>query len=754
MAIFISGQNPNTIAGPDGVYIDFQSNASPVIRAAPNGTRGGVGTAPWGPLNAPRAMGPGSPSPFGPPTMAQYDLMTSVVNAQSVGVPLIWGVRIDDTTSTAAIGKLLDDGAYGAGTFTVTAGSPAKGDVIPLILAPGATTSTGTITISTVGSSYNVAVTSSGQFSIGDSVYITDGTRWIAGTVTAIPDSTHVTIVSTSQSVTTGTVSTSANVFDKPVQLTYAVTAADMAAATVANSIAANIAGLINGSTAVLGSAAFVLPAVAAANVVTLVAKTAGANGNAVTLLAGVSNPTGVSVAPLTATAFTGGGITSPTPIVIFTGLYTGSLPNPNPKTNAAGAQFSLNYGSRSIPASPTFRLTIAFSPTQVETFDNVVGYATAGSGLSMSTLIANLVSAVNNGLTPQRRASKYFVASAGTSSATPVLGPSFGLTTNGTNGDTFASPPNGQTSTQFASLQQLGSSIAVPKTGMYALGNLVGGGAFTLCGNADPATVSAAAIAFEQANNCTWFGQMPTGQTTQQSIQQKQALGIADRGATLLQDFSEFTDSVNGVVARRWPSSEFGCDRYCITAVGQSPAHQPISIVTGTERTGAITWLPYQSDEIEQLELAGINVISIGDDSGATWCMRHNKNSLGQTDANGNMGDTLLDNFIQQSIATSTMGQFLGRRQTSSPTDPLRQQVRAACNDFFATLMDPSAPIIDDAVVTCDQSNNTEQVIDSGNLLVSVAVYRGNLVDKLVFAYSAFQAQLNTNQSTFGLPA
>lgn len=748
MSVFVYQGTPNSIGGPPDVYVVQQNQGPIALQPGAINVRGCVGTSNYGVVGLPQFVTPGNQaSLIGTSTTNVYDLPTEVGNSLQGGVPGVYAVRETDGTDTAAVLKLLDSTGFATGTFTVTATTGvAAGETLSYILAPAATASTASITLSTVGSSYTVAVSSSVGFAIGDAIYITDtSAHTITGIITSIASSTSIILTSTAQSATSGTVATAASVFDKPVPLTVvAATVGVGATAPTAASIASQIAVQINTSGAVVGSGAFLQPCVAVAATIPLFARVAGAAGNTISLFgAATSSPAGFAVAPTTVTAFTGGSGSAGSTIITLTGLHSGSLLNP--------AYGSFQIGSQSTPGSPTYRLTLVPLPnSQVapEIYDNVLAYATAGSGFSMSSFITNLVNAVNGtpALSSARPASGWFSATAGASSASVSTGTLYNVSTNGTDGALFGTPPGGETSTQFASLTMLGSS-AMPYSGMYALAGLVNGGIFTFAGNSDPTTLGAAAMAFAQANNAIWIGQFPTGTTTVANIATKQSLGIQSPYAVLFQDFSEFADSINNIPARRWPSAAFAADFITTQRPDVSPMNggynnSPLPLVTGTERFSSIAGVPakpYYPAELVQLQGAGINVITNSQPSGYFFGIRLSWNTMGKADPRGEIGYTRMNQFFAQSLGSIVLGKFIGKKQTSLPNDETRSQARACLNGFIAPFAPPSqSPLISGFTVQCDQINNPPDQQITSNLVANVNIQLGPIVDNFVIGLDA----------------
>ena len=419
----------------------------------------------------------------------------------------------------------------------------------------------------------------------------------------------------------------------------------------------------------------------------------------------------------------------TPAVIATLTGRFTGSLPNAT--STAPGSTYRIDNGSAYTVTSPTYRLTISFPNAPAEVYDNIIGYATIGGGYVAATFNQNVVNAVNGtpALSPLRPASLFYIATIGVSVTAPPVGSVIGLTTLGSDGSVFGSG---------ASIAQLGSDSAIPKSGMYALSGLIGGGLFVLSGNTDLAGTGSAAIALAARENALFIGSFATGTSTAAALALKQSSGLASYSAVLFKDFAEFTDSVNNVVSRRVPMTAFAAARTAVTSPETSPANQRINIVTGTERTGAVTQSPYSPAELFSLELAGINVVTNPVPGGNYFGIRHNKNSLGSGDPRGNIAYSRMTQFLAQSLNSVLAGQFIGLAQSRAANDPVRSRARAFLTDFFQPLKDGS--VIDDFQIVCDTRNNTPATIAAGILRADVTVTYLAIVDKFIMSLTGGQ--------------
>jgi hypothetical protein len=514
--------------------------------------------------------------------------------------------------------------------------------------------------------------------------------------------------------------------------ITYVTQASDVNVAGIAQSLS----NAINGSIVVAGGASnfpIIQSTTVAGAVITIKAYVAGTAGNSITLTA---TGTGVTLTASSGTLLAGA---APGILATLTSKYTGSYPNTGTLTVSAG--------SASTSTSPTYRVTFA-QPNQVpEVYDNIIAYATAGSGYSATTFAANVVNAINGTpqLNPSRPASSYVTAVAGASTQTPWLNNAYGPAVTGTDGSAFAGGPS------TADAAQLGVNGST-KTGMYALTGQMQGGQFVLSGNTDLSNVAASAIAFANQENSHYVCSFPTGTSVASAITNKIAYGINAYQCTVLKDYVEITDSINSLSPRRMNPSAFLVGLMCVTSPEQSPANRRVAGITGTERTGYSVNQPYTSADLALLEQNGINLFSNPVPGGAYFGLRHNKNSFSADPTRMNIAYSTLTKYIAANLGSSgVLGQFVGQVQSKASNDPLREKVRAALSDFVSRLaqqglLDPSS------FVQCDLRNNPASAIAAGALRADLVLVYNAIVDRLIIGVTGGQTvsvTVNPTQTT-----
>jgi hypothetical protein len=117
MGIYQYGQVNNTALSVPGVYIEIVPPQVANLNGVPSNVGGFVGTASWGPINAPTSFtdAGGAARAFGPMINRSYDLTTAASIATMQGAAGTYvGVRVTDGTDTKASGTLS---AHGNSTF-------------------------------------------------------------------------------------------------------------------------------------------------------------------------------------------------------------------------------------------------------------------------------------------------------------------------------------------------------------------------------------------------------------------------------------------------------------------------------------------------------------------------------------------------------------------------------------------------------------------------------------------------------------
>lgn len=382
----------------------------------------------------------------------------------------------------------------------------------------------------------------------------------------------------------------------------------------------------------------------------------------AVAVLQGASNFRAVRVTDGTDVAAS---IAVLTNCITFTSKYTGSLANADTVTIAAGSQAS------------TFKAVVARAGRVPEVFDNIGGTGNA--------LWVNMAAAINNGLSGIRGSSDLIVASAGVGVTAPSLA-AYTLT-GGTDGVTTITG------------SVLVGVDTVPRTGMYALRS--SGASVGLLADCDDSTTWSTQIAYGLAEGTYMIGVGPAGDSIANAITTKATAGIDSYAfKPVFGDWIYFLDTVNGVTRLVSPQG-YVAGRLSNLSPEQSSLNKPLYGIVGTQKS--MQSLMYSGAELQALGQAGIDVIVNPIPAGNMFGARFGHNSSSSAVIHGD-NYTRMTNYVASTLDAG-MGIFVGKLQSSKPTDKTRREAGATISAFLQAMVDQG--MIDDYSVVCDLSNN-----------------------------------------------
>jgi hypothetical protein len=124
------GANPAALGVPD-LFVQVQAPPAGALPGAPSNIIGIVGSATWGPVNAPVVFGDfaGATALFGTMQARKYDLLTQVALAVLEGANAFVGVRVTDGTDVAASATVQTNCLTLTAKYTGTRGNGLKLDV-------------------------------------------------------------------------------------------------------------------------------------------------------------------------------------------------------------------------------------------------------------------------------------------------------------------------------------------------------------------------------------------------------------------------------------------------------------------------------------------------------------------------------------------------------------------------------------------------------------------------------------------------
>jgi phage tail sheath protein FI len=400
---------------------------------------------------------------------------------------------------------------------------------------------------------------------------------------------------------------------------------------------------------------------------------------------------------------------TASTPVTgaTLTGLYTGSVGN--------GFTGSITTGTK----ASTFKLTLNRPGFTSEVYDNI-----AGSG---ATFWANLVTAVNSGISDQRGPSNLVIATIGTSSAAPAVGTTV----------TFSGGTDGATGVTDAMLVGVDGATNA-RTGMYALR---GSGAMTgiLVDHTDTTAWSGIG-AFGLSEGIFFGGAGPIGASYATVGAALSTSGTDSYGfKALIGDWVYWQDQVNGVQRLLSPATFWGAMRASVNP-NQSTLNKQVNGIIGTQMSVAQT--QYSNADLAAIAQLRLDFIANPSAGGNYFSFQTDRNSSSDTNRNSEAYTTMI-NYLALSLQNA-MGFAIGRTQ-----DPgIRGTVKDMTTTFLTTqwktngfIGDVNNPETVPFVVTLDASNNPDDLVAQGVMQMYVKVKFLSIIREFIVSLEGGQS-------------
>lgn len=394
---------------------------------------------------------------------------------------------------------------------------------------------------------------------------------------------------------------------------------------------------------------------------------------------------------------------TGPLDGVNLTALYSGVLGNGVTIAVAQGTK-GANFFTTTISGLNQYGIV-------TEVYPNL-----AGSAGATSTYWANILAAINTGISGVRGPSKIVSAALGVvASLPPAIGSVIlGTTTTLGSGKTAfvqQAGTNGTATNATLVTNQVGSAVAVPATGIFALRNLTPGVNVAWLSGMTTQSNYVTIQAYADAEGALVFGALPTGTSTTTTLTNRAGVSgytIDDPNFVYLKDFDFFNDVQNKTIRSVAPYA-VAAGRICSLPPWISPLNKPVFGILGTERNNPNTGnIPYSASETGSLNGAGVTFIGAPCPGGAYNGFKTAVNSSSDS-TKSPIEYATMTNFLAKSFG-NFIGQYIGQNQSTSPQDPLRQQVRQTFNTFLLNLKQQNA--IDSFSVVCDLTNNSPSTI------------------------------------------
>ena len=298
------------------------------------------------------------------------------------------------------------------------------------------------------------------------------------------------------------------------------------------------------------------------------------------------------------------------------------------------------------------------------------------------------------------------------------------GVTTSTVSTATFTGGTDGATTITSATLVGLDT---IPRKGMYALRGT--GASVVMLADGDDSTQWSAQVAYGLSEGAYMMLTGPSGDSIANAITVKATAGIDSYAAKLLfGDWVYFYDNVNGQVRLISPQG-FAAGKLAALSPQNSGLNKPLLGIVGTQKSFASQ--QYSAAELQQLALAGIDVIANPAPGGSYFALRFGHNTSSNAVVHGD-NYTRLTNFIAATI-NAGMGIYVGKVLTKD----VMAQAKATLDAYFADLArqgiisNPAGT--DPWLVKLDLTNNPQTRTALGYLQADVKVQYGPIIEFLI---------------------
>lgn len=370
-----------------------------------------------------------------------------------------------------------------------------------------------------------------------------------------------------------------------------------------------------------------------------------------------------------------------------LTAYYTGTLGN--------SLSASLSAGT----AVASWKFTVSLPGVTPEVFDNLTGTGPA--------LWANIVSAINNGQSGTRGASKLVIATVGTSTAAPAT----------TQTITFTAGTDGTTTITDSVLIGVDGTTGMSRKGMYALRG-TGAQVGNLIDVTDP-TQWPTMGTFGLSEGCYMVTQGTAG-ASYSTVSASLVTSGCDSYAlkVLVGDWAYWTDQVNGQQRMLAPAT-FAAAELAALGPHQSTLNKRLSNVVATQRS--LAQQAYSTPEIGAINTARLDVITNPCPGGNYFGHRSGLNCSSNQNTNGD-NYTRMTNYLALTLAAS-FGNVVGELQTPD----LRRETKSTQESWLQNLSDQG--MIGDAnggpafSVQLDKTNNPDSRVALGYMQSDIQV-------------------------------
>jgi len=370
-----------------------------------------------------------------------------------------------------------------------------------------------------------------------------------------------------------------------------------------------------------------------------------------------------------------------------LTAFYTGIVGN---KLTAA-----ITAGTK----AGTYKLVINRPGFSGETFDNITG--------SGATFWANLVSAVNNGISDQRGPSQLVIATVGASTTTPNITTTY----------TLAGGTDGVTSITDA--MQIGvDGTSTTRSGMYALR---GSGVMT-------------AALVDHTDSTAWSTILAFG------LSEGIFFGADGYGLKVLTgDWVYWQDQVNSQQRLLSPATFWAALRATLNP-NESTLNKKVLGLIGTQRSSQK--LPYSNAELAAAAQGRVDYLANPSAGGNYFGFQTDRNASSSTATNSE-AYTTMTNFLALTFQ-SAFGYAIGKDQTPDLRKEIKDSIQAFLSNLWLNLKyigDVNHPDVAPYSVTIDITNNPDSQVALGVMAAYIKVKYFSIVREFVVSLEGGQS-------------
>ena len=408
--------------------------------------------------------------------------------------------------------------------------------------------------------------------------------------------------------------------------------------------------------------------------------------------------------------------VTVQTNCLVINSKYTGSAGNSCAVTIANGSK------------AGSFMVRVAMPGMIPEVFNNIGG--TGVTGVDVWVAIAD---AINNGIDGYRGPSDMIVATAGVGTTAPTLAT---LTLSG-----------GVDGAANVTKTELIGADTLPRTGMYALRNQ-DVSVLALC-DMDDSTVVSTLDAFGLVEGIFIGFAGTAGQSISAAKTAKANAGMDTYAVKwLLGDHVYWNDTLNKLPKRLVSPAAFWLGKRISLAPQHSTLNKRVLGVVGTEKSE--TGLPYTYADLQELAIAGIDVLCNPAPGGTYFAFRNGRNASSNAVIHGE-NYTTMTNYIAKTLDKG-MGIYVGELQSYKPGDETRRRAKVTLDAFLEAMVQQRQ--IDDFRVVLDVSNNPANRIALGYMQADVQVRYLSVVEFFIINLEGGQSVTISRQGAQQLAA